>query len=74
VAEIARRARADGGCFVWWIVNPGNRAAAAFYTGLGARAEPLSAMVVHGPAFDALAGSARCEASRPRRYCDAASS
>jgi ribosomal protein S18 acetylase RimI-like enzyme len=52
--ELARRAREDGGRFLWWIVNPANAAAIAFYTGLGAHSEPLAAMALHGTPFEVL--------------------
>lgn len=62
MTELAGRARADRDSFLYWIVKPGNRSAEAFYRELEARAEPLSAMVVRGAPFEALA------ASSP--YCD----
>ena len=54
MAELAWRCRDDGGCFLWWIVMPGNLGAEAFYSSLGATADPPKAMAVHGGAFDAL--------------------
>ncbi len=54
MAEFARRARDDGGSFIWWIAKPGNQQANAFYGSLGALGEPLSAMVIQGAAFDTL--------------------
>ncbi|MEO1090257.1 MAG: GNAT family N-acetyltransferase [Pseudomonadota bacterium] len=56
MAELVRRAKASGGSFVWWMTKPGNRQAEAFYASLGAHAEPLSAMVIHTEAFEALIG------------------
>ena len=54
MAELARRARAEGGSFLWWITKPANTAAVGFYASLGAVPEPLSAMALHGAAFDSL--------------------
>jgi len=54
LAEVARRAEAAGGCFVWWTAKPGNAVANAFYAKLGAHHEPLVAHAVFDAAFDDL--------------------
>ncbi len=61
VAEVARRAKAGGGSFVWWTAKPGNEAANAAYAKLGSLSEPVIAHAVFDEAFEALvaAGEAR---------------
>ncbi len=55
MTELARRAAAEGGAFVWWIVTPNHRGAEALDAPVGARREPVAAMAVHGDAVAALA-------------------
>jgi GNAT superfamily N-acetyltransferase len=66
IAEVARRAKADGGCFVWWTSKPGNAGANAAYARLRALAEPLIAHAVFDDAFEALVaqGEARLAGRR----------
>ena len=54
LAEVARRAKAGGGTFVWWTAKPGNEAANATYARLGSFSEPLVAHAVFDDAFEAL--------------------
>lgn len=58
--ELARRARDDGGSFLWWIVNPTDAAALAFYAGLGAHTEGMTPMALYGRAFDSLLAGPGC--------------
>ena len=68
VAEVARRAKAGGGSFVWWTAKPGNDAANAAYAKLGSFSEPLVAHAVFDDAFEALAkaGGALAKAGEAR--------
>jgi len=54
LADVARQAEAQGGCFVWWTAKPGNTVANAFYAKLGAHHEPLVAHAVFDEAFAQL--------------------
>ncbi len=58
VAEVARRAKAAGGVFVWWTAKPGNAAASSTYARLGSFSEPLVAHAVFDAAFEALVAEA----------------
>jgi ribosomal protein S18 acetylase RimI-like enzyme len=63
LAEVARRAKAEGGCFVWWTAKPQNEAANAFYAGLGGYQEPVIAHAVFDDAFDRLVAAAEARAT-----------
>jgi len=54
MAEIARRAEAGGGQFVWWVVAPGGEEAHAFYDGLGATREEVAARALFDAPFARL--------------------
>ncbi len=54
LAEIARRAAAGGGRFLWLVALERNGAANALYDRLGATRDPVLARAIHGPAFDRL--------------------
>ena len=54
MAELARRCKAEGGTFLWWIVQPGNDAAARFYDELGAVTDPMRVRALVGKPFEAL--------------------
>ena len=58
LAETARRAEAEGGRFVWWVADPGDAGAHAFYDRLGASREALAGRAVFGCALDRLLGRA----------------
>jgi GNAT superfamily N-acetyltransferase len=66
IAEVARRAKADGGCFVWWTSKPGNAGANAAYARLRAHAEPLIAHAVFDDAFEALVAQGQTRLARRR--------
>jgi ribosomal protein S18 acetylase RimI-like enzyme len=65
IAEVCRRAKAAGGCFVWWTAKPNNQLANAAYARLLAHAEPVIAHAVFDDAFEALV--AQGEARRAGR-------
>jgi len=54
MAEIACRAVAEGGGYLWWVVTPGNAEARAFYDRLGAVEDRVHARAVFEAPFDAL--------------------
>jgi ribosomal protein S18 acetylase RimI-like enzyme len=64
LAEVARRAKAEGGTFVWWTSRPGNVTANAVYENVRAYREPVLAHAVFDDAFEALV--AHGEAGRAR--------
>jgi GNAT superfamily N-acetyltransferase len=61
IAEVARRAKAAGGVFVWWTSKPGNTIANRAYARLDAFSEKLIAHAVFDESFERLAaeGEAR---------------
>jgi len=65
VAEVARRAKAAGGVFVWWAAKPGNTAANAAYARLDAFAEPVIAHAVFDDSFERLVAEAEAR-NRPQ--------
>lgn len=67
IAQVARQAKAEGGCFVWWTAKPGNDAANAVYARLGSFSEPLIAHAVFDDAFETLAASGSARAGEEGR-------
>lgn len=64
LAEVARQAKAAGGCFVWWTAKPGNAVANTFYAKLGAHHEPMVAHAVFDEAFDNLVAEGDADRAR----------
>lgn len=54
LAELARRAEADGGRYIWWVTTPGNETANAVYDALGAIRDPVLARAVFDAPFERL--------------------
>ncbi|MGF1445467.1 MAG: GNAT family N-acetyltransferase [Pikeienuella sp.] len=54
LAELARRAEAQGATYLWLVASPGNAAAQAAYDRLGFTRDVSNARAVFGPSFDAL--------------------
>lgn len=55
LAGVAARVRATGGSFLWWVAQPGNGAAHAFYRRLIDIEDPLRAFAVTSEGFLRLA-------------------
>ncbi|MFO1039091.1 MAG: GNAT family N-acetyltransferase [Geminicoccaceae bacterium] len=58
IAEVVRRAKAEGRVFVWWCAKEWNSGAQKLYAALGAVEEPIRSYAVTGEAFDRLAATA----------------
>lgn len=52
--HLARRSAADGGRYLWWVVNPDNDRATAFYDTVGDFVEDIKARAVFDASFDCL--------------------
>lgn len=66
IAEVARRAKAMGGRYVWWASKPENERANAAYARLGAFTEPVLAHAVFDESFDALVAAAEARGGTKR--------
>lgn len=55
VAAVAKRAKARGRTFLWWVSRGWNEGAQKFYASLGATNEPVMAHALTFSAFDTLA-------------------